>query len=59
MYDGNGTVGVPLLGQYCSTVPPTSIDSSGRFVTIKFMSLEGAENNQGFVISYESSKLLV
>ncbi|XP_030828965.1 uncharacterized protein LOC593350 [Strongylocentrotus purpuratus] len=57
IYDGNGSVGVPLLGQYCSTVPPTSIDSSGRFVTIKFMSVGGAENNQGFVISYESIDL--
>ncbi|XP_030827887.1 uncharacterized protein LOC115919137 isoform X2 [Strongylocentrotus purpuratus] len=57
IYDGNGTVGVPRLGQYCSTVPPTSIDSSGRLVTIKFMSVGGAENNQGFVISYESIDL--
>ncbi|XP_071510754.1 uncharacterized protein [Diadema antillarum] len=54
IFDGLGSIGTHRIGEYCNTQPPSSLDSNGRFLTIKFTASQSQTNRAGFDISFLS-----
>ncbi|XP_072178783.1 uncharacterized protein [Diadema setosum] len=52
IFDGPGSIGTHRIGEFCNTQPPSSLDSNGRFLTIKFTASQSQTNRTGFDISF-------